>query len=168
MVADNKSLANFELTGLPPAPRGVPKIEVAFDIDADGVLAVSARDHGTGRVQRVTVTPTTGLSDGDIERLVAESVEMADADVIRRQIVEARNKGEGLLYSSEKAMEEFGALLPDTEREFLVVEIAQCRAAIAGEDLGAVQDAVARLEVSAQRIGEAIYAAAEPAPGGES
>jgi molecular chaperone DnaK len=168
MVADNKSLANFELTGLPPAPRGVPKIEVAFDIDADGVLAVSARDHGTGRVQRVTVTPTTGLSDGDIERLVAESVEMADADVIRRQIVEARNKGEGLLYSSEKAMEEFGALLPDTEREFLVVEIAQCRAAIAGEDLAAVQDAVARLEVSAQRIGEAIYAAAEPAPGGES
>jgi molecular chaperone DnaK len=168
MVADNKSLANFELTGLPPAPRGVPKIEVAFDIDADGVLAVSARDHGTGRVQRVTVTPTTGLSEGDIERLVAESVEMADADVIRRQIVEARNKGEGLLYSSEKAMEEFGALLPDTEREFLVVEIAECRAAIAGDDLAAVQDAVARLEVSAQRIGEAIYAAAEPAPGGES
>jgi molecular chaperone DnaK len=146
----------------------VPRIEVAFDIDADGVLAVSARDHGTGRVQRVTVTPTTGLSEGDIERLVTESVEMADADVIRRQIVEARNKGEGLLYSSEKAMEEFGALLPDTEREFLVVEIAECRAAIAGEDLAAVQDAVARLEVSAQRIGEAIYAAAEPAPGGES
>jgi molecular chaperone DnaK len=168
MVADNKSLANFELTGLPPAPRGVPKIEVAFDIDADGVLAVSARDHGTGRVQRVTVTPTTGLSEADIERLVAESVEMADADVIRRQIVEARNKGEGLLYSSEKAMEEFGALLPDVEREFLVVEIAECRAAIAGDDLAAVQDAVARLEVSAQRIGEAIYAAAEPAPGGES
>jgi molecular chaperone DnaK len=168
MVADNKSLANFELTGLPPAPRGVPKIEVAFDIDADGVLAVSARDHGTGRVHRVTVTPTTGLSEGDIERLVTESVEMADADVIRRQIVEARNKGEGLLYSSEKAMEEFGALLPDDEREFLVVELAECRAAIGGDDLVAVQDAVARLEVSAQRIGEAIYAAAEPAPGGES
>jgi molecular chaperone DnaK len=168
MVADNKSLANFELTGLPPAPRGVPKIEVAFDIDADGVLAVSARDHGTGRVHRVTVTPTTGLSEGDIERLVAESVEMADADVIRRQIVEARNKGEGLLYSSEKAMEEFGALLPDDEREFLVVELAECRAVIGGDDLVAVQDAVARLEVSAQRIGEAVYAAAEPAPGGES
>jgi molecular chaperone DnaK len=168
MAADNKSLANFELTGIPPSPRGVPKIEVAFDIDADGVLAVSARDHGTGRVQRVTVTPTTGLSEHDIERLVTESVEMADADVIRRQVVEARNKGEGLLYSSEKAMEEFGALLPDTEREFLVVELAQCRAAIAGDDLTAVQDAVARLEVSAQRIGEAIYAAAEPAPGGES
>jgi molecular chaperone DnaK len=165
MAADNKSLANFELTGIPPSPRGVPKIEVAFDIDADGVLSVSARDHGTGRVQRVTVTPTTGLSEGDIERLVAEAVEMADADVTRRQLVEARNKGEGLLYSSEKAMEEFGGLLPDAEREFLVGELSECRAAIEGEDLMLVQDAVARLEVSAQRIGEAIYAAADPAPG---
>jgi molecular chaperone DnaK len=164
MAADNKSLAHFELTGIPPSPRGVPKIEVAFDIDADSVLSVSARDHGTGRVQRVTVTPTTGLSEDDIERLVSESVEMADADVIRRQLVEARNKGEGLLYSSEKAMEEFGALLPDAEREFLVVELAECRAAIDGDDLMLVQEAVARLEVSAQRIGEAIYAAAEPAP----
>ncbi|HEU4728491.1 MAG TPA: molecular chaperone DnaK [Kofleriaceae bacterium] len=164
MAADNKSLAHFELTGIPPAPRGVPKIEVAFDIDADGVLSVSARDHGTGRIQRVTVTPTTGLSEQDIERLVAESVEMAEADVIRRQLVEARNKGEGLLYSSEKAMEEFGGLLPDAERELLVIELADCRAALEGEDLSAVQEALARLEVSAQRIGEAIYAAADQAP----
>ena len=164
MATDNKSLANFELTGIPPAPRGVPKIEVAFELDADGVLSVSARDHGTGRVQRVTVTPTTGLSEYDIERLVAESEDMADADVIRRQLVEARNKGEGLLYSSEKAMEEFGGLLPDAERELLIVELAECRAALLGDDLPLVQDSVARLEVSAQRIGEAIYAAAEPAP----
>ncbi len=164
MAADNKSLAHFELTGIPPAPRGVPKIEVAFELDADGVLSVSARDHGTGRVQRVTVTPTTGLSEDDIERLVAESVEMADADLIRRQLVEARNKGEGLLYSSEKAMEEFGALLPDVEREFLLVELTECRAALEGDDLPQVQEALARLEVSAQRIGEAIYAAADPAP----
>jgi molecular chaperone DnaK len=161
MAADNKSLAHFELTGIPPAPRGVPKIEVAFDIDADGVLSVSAKDHGTGRNTRVTVTPTTGLSDLDIDRLVEESFEMADADQIRRALAEARNKGEGLLYSSEKAMEEFGALLPDDEREFLAAELAECRAALEGDDLALVQDAVARLEVSAQRIGEAIYAAAE-------
>ena len=161
MAADNKSLAHFELTGIPPAPRGVPKIEVAFDINADGVLSVSARDHGTGRNTRVTVTPTTGLSDADIERLVHESLEMADADQIRRALAEARNKGEGLLYSSEKAMEEFGALLPDDEREILATELAECRAALEGDDLALVQDAVARLEVSAQRIGEAIYAAAE-------
>jgi molecular chaperone DnaK len=165
MADDNKSLAHFELTGIPPSPRGVPKIEVAFDIDADGVLSVSARDHGTGRGQRVTVTPTTGLSEHDIERLVAESVEMGEADVIRRQLVEARNKGEGLLYSSDKAMEEFGALLPDDDREFLVTELAECRAALEDDDVARVQEAVARLEVSAQRIGEAIYAAADPSPG---
>ncbi|MGN6109567.1 MAG: Hsp70 family protein, partial [Kofleriaceae bacterium] len=161
MAADNKSLAHFELTGIPPAPRGVPKIEVAFDIDADGVLSVSARDHGTGRNTRVTVTPTSGLSDHDIERLVGESLEMAEADQVRRALAEARNKGEGLLYSSEKAMEEFGALLPGDEREFLAVELADCKAALASDDLGLVHDAVARLEVSAQRIGEAIYAAAD-------
>jgi molecular chaperone DnaK len=161
MAGDNKSLAHFELTGIPPAPRGVPKLEVAFDIDADGVLSVSAKDHGTGRVQRITVTPTTGLSEGDIERLVAEGQEMADADQVRRLIAEARNKGEGLLYSSEKAMEEFGALLPEDEREMMAQELAECRAALESDDLGLVQDSVARLEVSASRIGEAIYAAAD-------
>jgi molecular chaperone DnaK len=165
MAADNKSLAHFELTGIPPAPRGVPKIEVAFDIDADGVLSVSARDHGTGRNTHITVSPTTGLSDMDIDRLVGESAEMAEADQERRALAEARNKGEGLLYSSEKAMEEFGSLLPDDERDFLVTELAECRAALEGEDLTLVQDAVARLEVSAQRIGEAIYAAADTGGG---
>ncbi|MBA3464058.1 MAG: molecular chaperone DnaK [Deltaproteobacteria bacterium] len=165
MAADNKSLANFELTGIPPAPRGVPKIEVAFDIDADGVLSVSARDHGTGRVQRITVTPSTGLSEHDIERLVNEGNEMAESDQVRRLIADARNKGEGLLYSSEKAMSEFGALLPEEDRDFLVGELAECRAAMETEDLALVQDAVERLEVSAQRIGEAIYAAADPSGG---
>ena len=165
MAADNKSLAHFELAGIPPAPRGVPKIEVAFDIDADGVLSVSARDHGTNRIQRVTVTPTTGLSEDDIQRLVAEGAEMADADQVRRLLAEARNKGEGLLYSSEKAMAEFGGILAEEERQFLEQELVECRAAFEGEDLALVQDAVARLEVSAQRIGEAIYAAAEDTSG---
>ena len=161
MAGDNKSLAHFELTGIPPAPRGVPKIEVAFDIDADGVLSVSARDHGTGRNHRVTVTPTTGLSEWDINRLVTEGAEMADADLVRKLLAEAKNKGEGLLYSSEKAMIEFGALLAEDERAMLETELAECRAAIETEDLTTVQDAVARLEVSAQRIGEAVYAAAD-------
>ena len=161
MSADNKSLAHFELTGIPPAPRGVPKIEVSFDIDADGVLAVSARDHGTGRVQKVVVQPTTGLTENDIDRLVAESETMQDADAVRRLIVEARNKAEGLFYSSDKAMAEFGAMLPAEEQSFLATELAECRAALESDDLATVEDAVARLEVAAQRIGEAIYAAAE-------
>jgi molecular chaperone DnaK len=167
MSADNKSLAHFELTGIPPAPRGVPKIEVAFDIDADGVLSVSARDHGTGRIHRVTVQPSTGLSEYDIERLVAESEQMQDDDAVRRLIIEARNKAEGLFYSSDKAMAEFGAMIPPEEQEFLASELAQCRAALETDDLATVEDAVARLEVAAQRIGEAIYAAAEGSSGGD-
>ena len=166
MTADNKSLAQFELTGIPPAPRGVPKLEVAFDIDADGVLSVSARDLGTGRVQHVTVTPSTGLSEHDIDRLVNEGEQMAEADAMRRQVVDARNKGEGLLYSSEKAMAEFGNLLAEEEREVLVMELTECRAGLETEDLAVVLDAVERLEVAAQRIGEAIYAAADQASGG--
>jgi molecular chaperone DnaK len=161
MAADNKSLAQFELTGIPPAPRGVPKIEVAFDIDADGVLAVSARDMVTGKHQHVTVQPTTGLSDADIERLVLESEEMQNDDAVRRLIVEARNKAEGLFYSSDKAMAEFGNMMPPEEFDFLATELAECRAALQTDDLQTVEDAVARLEVAAQRIGEAIYASAD-------
>ena len=161
MAEDNKSLAHFELTGIPPAPRGVPKIEVAFDIDADGVLNVSAYDHGTRRVHNVTVQPTTGLTEDDINRLVAESSELQDHDVVRRLLVEARNKAEGLFYSSDKAMAEFGPMIPPEEHEFLVNELGECRAALETDDLPVVEDAVARLEVAAQRIGEAIYAAAD-------
>jgi molecular chaperone DnaK len=165
MAADNKSLAHFELTGIPPAPRGVPKIEVSFDIDADGVLSVSAYDHGTKYVQQVIVQPTTGLSELDIERLVLESEQLQDDDAVRRLIVEARLKAEGLFYSSDKAMLEFGNLLPQGDYEQLAHELQECRQALAVEDLSAVEDAVARLEVAAQRIGEAIYAAAESSGG---
>jgi molecular chaperone DnaK len=167
MAADNKSLAHFELTGIPPAPRGVPKIEVAFDIDADGVLSVSARDAGTGHVQRVVVQPSTGLSEQDIERLLAESEQMQDEDAVRRLIIEARNKSEGLFYSSDKAMAELGHLLPPEDRDFLATELAECRAALEVEDLQTVEDAVARLEAAAQRIGEAIYAAADSGGGSD-
>jgi molecular chaperone DnaK len=165
MAADNKSLAHFELTGIPPAPRGVPKIEVSFDIDADGVLSVSAYDHGTRRVQRVVVTPTTGLSEDDISRLVAEAEQMQDDDAVRRLIVEARNKAEGLFYSSDKALAEFGGLLEPMERDRLAMELEECRSAIAIDELQSVEEGVARLEVAAQQIGEAIYAAADVSGG---
>jgi molecular chaperone DnaK len=168
MAGDNKSLAHFELTGIPPSPRGVPKIEVAFDIDADGVLAVSAFDHGTKRVQKVVVQPTSGLNEEDIQRLVVESEQMQDDDAVRRLLAEARNKAEGLFYSSDKAMAEFGSILPPTEREQLAAELEQCRSAITENDLTVVEDAVARLEVAAQRIGEAIYAAADQGGGDAS
>jgi molecular chaperone DnaK len=112
------------------------------------------------------VQPTTGLSENDIERLIAESENMQDEDAIRRLIIEARNKSEGLFYSSDKAMAEFGNMIPEEERNFLATELAECRAAMEVDDLQVVEDAVARLEVAAQRIGEAIYAAADSSGGG--
>jgi molecular chaperone DnaK len=159
MAIDNKSLAHFELTGIPPAPRGVPKIEVAFDIDADGLLRVSARDLGTGRAQSVMVMPTSGLSHADLDRLLSESAEMAELDQVRRRIADARVKGEGLIHSSERAVAEFGEILDEHERELLLSELADCRVGLDSDDLMTVEEAVARLEVSAQQLGEAIYAA---------
>ncbi|MBE7447858.1 MAG: molecular chaperone DnaK [Kofleriaceae bacterium] len=159
MAVDNKSLAQFELVGIPPAPRGVPKIEVAFDLDADGLLTVSARDLGTSREQRVTVTPTSGLSEADIQRLVQESVDMAVDDMDRRLLADARNRAESLLYSAERALAEFGELLPAEERDSIAADVAECRSSVEAGDVTDVEQAIARLEVSAQRIGEILYAA---------
>jgi molecular chaperone DnaK len=161
MAADNKSLAQFELSGIPPAPRGVPKIEVAFDLDADGLLTVSARDMGTARETRVTVTPTSGLSEHDIQRLVQESVDMANEDLDRRLLADARNRAESLLYSAERALAEFGEMLPEDERAAITSDVADCRTSVDTGDLADVEAAIARLETSAQRIGEVLYAAAE-------
>ena len=160
MAADNKALAQFELTGIPPAPRGVPKIEVAFDLDADGLLTVNARDLGTGREQKVTVTPHTGLSEADISRLIQESIDQAAGDGERRALADARNRAESLLYSAERALAEFGAMLPDEEREPIALDVADCRQVLELGDLAAVEAADRRLEASAQRIGEVLYAAA--------
>ena len=161
MALDNKSLAQFELTGIPPAPRGVPKIEVAFDLDADGLLTVHARDLGTAREQRVSVTPTSGLSADDIERLVQEAVDRADEDQGRRALADARNRGETLLYSSERALAEFGELLAEADREALVTDIDDARRILAEGELPEVEDVIVRLESSAQRIGEMLYAAVD-------
>ncbi len=159
MSIDNKSLAHFELAGIPPAPRGIPKIEVAFDIDADGLLRVSARDLGTGRAHSVLVSPTSGLSQHELERLLAESADQAETDAVRRRIADARVKGEGLIHSSERALTEFGEVLGERERELMLAELSDCRAALDTDDLTLVEEALARLEVSAQQLGEAIYAA---------
>ncbi|HRC56414.1 MAG TPA: molecular chaperone DnaK [Kofleriaceae bacterium] len=158
MSIDNKSLAHFELTGIPPAPRGVPKIEVAFDIDADGLLRVSARDLGTGRAHSVMVSPTSGLSHAELDRLLSESAEMAELDVVRRRIADARVKGEGLIHTTERALGEFVDVVGERERELLLAEISDCRAALDTDDLLLVEEALARMEVSAQQLGEVIYA----------
>jgi molecular chaperone DnaK len=166
MAADNKSLAHFELTGIPPAPRGVPKIEVAFDIDADGLLTVSARDDATGRAQTVTVQPTSGLSEADVANLLQESTDMADQDRLRRAHADARNRGESVLYSADRALAEFAAMLPPDDLAWIAQELDDARAVLETGDLAAVEESVARLEQAAQRIGEAIYASASSDLGG--
>ncbi len=160
MADDNKSLANFELVGIPPAPRGVPRIEVAFDIDANGILTVSATDLGTKREQSVNVVPTSGLDEDDINRIINEAVQSADDDASRRELADARNQAESLLYTSDRALAEFGELLSDTERQLLEADLAECRQMVEEGTLEEVLAAKDRLEMSAQRIGEIIYAQA--------
>ena len=162
MAADNKSLAYFQLVGIPPAPRGVPRIEVAFDIDANGIMTVSARDLGTARAQSINVVPTSGLSEAEITRIMEDAIQSAEDDQKRRALAEARNRAESLLYTSERALSELGHVLAQEDRDRLEQDLDHCRRALELGGLDEVLDAVVRLEASAQRIGEIIYATADP------
>jgi molecular chaperone DnaK len=165
MAADNKSLANFKLVGIPPAPRGVPRIEVAFDIDANGILTVSAKDLGTGREQSVNVVSTSGLSESEIVRIMDEAITSAESDRVRRELAEARNRAESLLYTSERALGELGHVLGPDDRSRLEADLEACRQVLESGTLDQVRGAVVRLEGSAQRIGEIIYAQADSGEG---
>ena len=158
MATDNKSLAYFQLVGIPPAPRGVPRIEVSFDLDANGILTVAAKDLGTNKEQSVNVVPTSGLNEHDIERIIAEAEASADQDKQRAELAAAKNKAESLLYTSQRALEEFGEVLGAAERDNLEQDIQDARNAIDVGTLEHVNDVLLRLEESAQRIGEIIYA----------
>jgi molecular chaperone DnaK len=162
MAADNKSLATFQLVGIAPAPRGVPRIQVAFDIDADGLLTVSATDLGTGVAQSVQVMPTTGLSEGDIERLVGEAEEVKVLDQARRELAEAKNQAETLLYTSERALAEFGHVLSTAERRRVEDDVAACKRALDHATAAELRRLLERLEQSVQRIGAQLY---EQSPG---
>jgi molecular chaperone DnaK len=170
MAADNKSLAYFQLVGIPPAPRGVPRIEVAFDLDANGILTVSATDLGTGKEQSIDVAPTSGLSEVDIERLIAEAATSADDDKTRRDLADARNQAESLLYTTERALAEYGEVLDADERDPLASDLDMYRRVIEQGDVHDVREVVRRLEQSAQQIGEIIYTrmSGDGDPGGDS
>ena len=155
MAIDNKSLAYFQLVGIPPAPRGVPRIEVAFDIDANGILTVAARDLGTDRAQSVNVVPTSGLSEPEIQRIIDDALTSTEQDRDRREMAEARNRAESLLYTSERRSGR--ATSAQEDRDQLRPTWTSAAGSRAGH-LDEVLDAVVRLEASAQRIGEIIYA----------
>ena len=157
MAADNKSLANFQLVGIPPAPRGVPVIQVAFDIDANGILKVDAKDLGTGKQQSVNVVPTSGLSEVQIQELIHDADQQREGDSQRRELAELVTQAESLLHSSEGALREYGQLLPDEERVAIETDIAEMQAAIEGGSADAIREWLLRLEASVQKIAEVIY-----------
>ena len=170
MAADNKLLGNFDLTGLPPSPRGVPQIEVTFDIDANGIVAVQAKDKATGKEQQIRIQASGGLSEADIQRMVKEAEANAEADQKRREMVEARNHAEGLVHQVEKNLSEHGDKLGAQEKGEAEAAIAAAKSAQEGTDAEALKQATERLSQAAMKIGEAMYKAeaeAAQAAGGQ-
>ena len=158
MAADNKSLAKFELAPIPPAPRGVPEIEVTFDIDANGMVDVKAKDLRTGREQQVRVVASSGLSTEQIDQIIAESEQYKESDAKRRELAELRNSAEALLYTSEKAVEECAELVPSDIIEEVAEDIGALRELLKGEgDAVSIREALQALELSAYKIAEAMY-----------
>jgi molecular chaperone DnaK len=158
MAADNKTLGRFELVGLPPAPRGVPQIEVTFDIDADGVVNVSAKDLGTGRSQAIQVTASSGLANSEVDDLVKEAAAHSEADKSRRELVTLRNKADGLVYSTERTLEEFADNVPAEERSALQEIIGKTRDAMAGNDVGELSGVIDELSSLTYKMTENLYA----------
>ena len=157
MAADNKNLGEFDLVGIPPAPRGVPQIEVAFDIDADGILNVSAKDKGTGKEQNIVIRSCGGLSDDDIERMVSDAEANAEADAKKRQVIESKNEIDSLIYSTEKTLGEHGEKLEAEVKDEVQKAIDEAKAVKDSDDLDDIKAKIEALQQSSLKIGQAIY-----------
>jgi molecular chaperone DnaK len=157
MAADNKSLGKFILDGIPPAPRGIPQIEVTFDIDANGILKVTAQDKATGRSQNITITASSGLSDTEVERMKREAEDFADDDRRRKENIEARNAADNAIYTAEKALKEFGDKVPAETLNRVNETVTNARTALEGGDTDAINAAVEALNEAIQSIGAAAY-----------
>ena len=170
MAADNKSLGRFILDGIPPAPRGVPQIEVTFDIDADGILNVSAQDKATGREQSMRIMPSSGLIDDEIERMVKEAERFGEQDRKRKDEVELRNRADSTAYSAEKLLREQGDKVPDNIKSDIETKISALRSALQGQSLDDIRAKLSDLELALQQMGAAMYEqpGATPPPGGEA
>jgi molecular chaperone DnaK len=163
MWAQNQPLGNFELTGLPPAPRGVPKIEVTFDIDANGIVHVSAKDQGTGKEQSMTISGGSALSKDDIDRMVRDAEKYAEEDAKRREVVETRNQADSLVYTTEKFLSENGEKLPEDVRTEVQADVDALKKVLEDQDADkdALAAAIAKVGESSQKMGAAMYAANE-------
>jgi molecular chaperone DnaK len=159
MAANNKLLGQFDLVGIPPAPRGVPQIEVTFDIDANGIVNVSAKDKGTGKEQQIRIQASGGLSDAEIEKMVKDAESHAEEDKKRRELVEARNHGEALVHSTEKAVAEHGDKVDAATKTAIEAAVADLKSELSGEDLSAIQAKSQTLLQASMKLGEAMYKA---------
>jgi len=157
LAKDNKSIARFDLVGIPPAPRGVPQIEVAFDIDADGILHVTAKDLGTGKEQSIVVRPTSGLSEDEIKRIIEEAEKHDEEDRRKRELVEVRNQADSLIYSVEKTLRELGDKAPADLRKEVEEKIAKLREKMEGDDIEAIRRASDELTQASYRLAEMLY-----------
>ena len=161
MAADNKTLGQFDLVGVPPAPRGIPQIEVTFDIDANGIVNVSAKDKATGKEQQIRIQASGGLADDDIERMVKEAEEHAVDDKKMRGLVEARNHADSLLHTTEKNLKEFGDKVSEDEKKAIEDGLAALREVMDGDDTEAIESKTEALMEAAMKLGEAMYKASQ-------
>ncbi len=161
MAADNKILGQFDLVGIPPAPRGVPQIEVTFDIDANGIVNVSAKDKGTGKEHQIRIQASGGLSDDDIENMVKDAEANAEADKQRREAVEAKNQAEALVHSSEKNLDEYGDKVSEEDRKAIEDAIAELKTALEGEDADDIKAKSTALAEASMKLGQAMYEASQ-------
>src|SRR5471032_1426398 len=161
IAGDNKTLARFELVGIPPAPRGVPQIEVAFDIDANGIVHVSAKDLGTGKQQSIRIVASSGLTEQEIQRMVGEADAHKSADKKKKELADVKNSAEGLIYTTEKALEEYATLLPPKDMAEIRADLEALQAIVGSDDLPKIKAGVQRLEGSAYRIADALYSSGE-------
>lgn len=161
MAADNKALGQFDLVGIPPAPRGVPQIEVTFDIDANGIVNVSAKDKGTGKEHQIRIQASGGLSDADIEKMVKDAEANAESDKKRRAVVEARNQAEALVHSSEKSLKEYGDKVSEAERTAIADAITALKAAAEGDDAADIEAKSQALAEASMKLGQAMYEASQ-------
>jgi len=168
MAADNKMLGQFNLEDIPPAPRGLPQIEVTFDIDANGIVSVSAKDKGTGKEQNITIQASGGLSDDDIEQMVRDAEENAEADKERKDLVEAKNQAESLIHSTQKSLEEHSDKVDPTTVEAIELAIKALEENMESEDAGKIKGGIQNVTEAAMKLGEAIYKAQAEAEGEEA
>jgi molecular chaperone DnaK len=165
MASDNKLLGQFDLVGIPPAPRGMPQIEVTFDIDANGIVQVSAKDKGTGKEQQIKIQASGGLTEADIKRMVKEAEEHATDDKKRRELVDARNQADGLIHQAEKNLKEFGDKVGADEKSKIEADVAALKAVKDGEDIEAIKAKTEALVQSSMKLGEAMYKASQASAG---